>query len=153
MLVEFVFLVKRKKIITNKDLCKVIMGKKNNKDEEMVKKSYQKIHPATKIFQAIRIYVNNELDPIEKALSNGLSLLKSNGCLAVISYHSLEDRIVKNFFKNVLPIKKKINKYRLQENLNEKKNEYFIEKKIITADFKEVAENKAARSAKMRVII
>lgn len=58
-----------------------------------------KIHPATKIFQALRIAVNDELNNLKKALPQGSSCLKEKGRLVVISFHSLEDEIVKNFFK------------------------------------------------------
>lgn len=159
---------KFEKIKTNQELCNVIMSKemiakettvKDNKAEDNkekiknTKKSYQKIHPATKIFQAIRIRANDELSHIKKALEKSLPLLSSNGCLAVISYHSLEDRIVKNFFKEILPTKKKVNKYRLQdEENNQIKDNYFVEKKIIVADSEEVSKNRAARSAKMRIL-
>lgn len=136
----------QQKITTNRELCDIITGgKKWNK---------KKIHPATKIFQAIRIHVNDELSHIEKALQNTLPLLSANGALAVISYHSLEDRIVKNFFKTVLPIKKQINKYRLKkEDSNELYNNcYSAETKIILADKKELQQNKSSRSAKMRIL-
>lgn len=59
-----------------------------------------KTHPATKTFQALRIEVNKELDELKKGLSSALDSLKSGGRVSVISYHSLEDRIVKNFFRD-----------------------------------------------------
>ncbi|HBH87077.1 MAG TPA: 16S rRNA (cytosine(1402)-N(4))-methyltransferase [Syntrophaceae bacterium] len=60
----------------------------------------QKIHPATKTFQAIRIYVNNELLNLYEAINHGVDMLKISGRLSIISFHSLEDRIVKNNFRS-----------------------------------------------------
>lgn len=68
-------------------------------------------HPARQIFQAIRIEVNHELDVIEPALEQALSILNVHGRVAVITFHSLEDRIVKNFFKEKCAIDKKITRY------------------------------------------
>lgn len=81
-----------KRIITTGELVKIIAGAKP-------KKFQSKIHPATKVFQALRIVVNRELENLELALPQAVSLLKPGGKLAVISYHSLEDRIVKQYFK------------------------------------------------------
>jgi 16S rRNA (cytosine1402-N4)-methyltransferase len=61
----------------------------------------KKIHPATKTFQALRIAVNDELNALKEGLSKGFSALESGGRMAVISFHSLEDRIVKNYFRNL----------------------------------------------------
>ena len=77
-------------IDSTSDLVKIIEG---------VLKRTGKKHPATKTFQAIRIHVNNELEHLEIALSKLSQLLNKKGVIAVISFHSLEDRIVKNFFK------------------------------------------------------
>ena len=66
----------------------------------MVPKSKKETkHPATRSFQAIRIYINSELEEIERALAGALTCLKSGGRLSVISFHSLEDRIVKQFIR------------------------------------------------------
>ena len=93
------------------------------------------IHPATKSFQALRIAVNSELDVLEAALPQAIEALAPGGRLAVISFHSLEDRIVKHFFKS--QAKKTVN---------------IITKKPITASEEEAAANPRARSAKLRVI-
>ncbi|WP_459563195.1 16S rRNA (cytosine(1402)-N(4))-methyltransferase RsmH [Candidatus Psyllophila symbiotica] len=62
-------------------------------------KFYDTKHPATRIFQAIRIYINNEIEEIKNGLKHSLKLLSSKGRLCIISFHSLEDRVVKNFIK------------------------------------------------------
>ena len=62
-------------------------------------KGFQKKHPATNIFRGIRILINNEFDELKKGLISAVKILKDRGILAVISFHSAEDRIVKNFFK------------------------------------------------------
>ena len=99
------------------------------------KKRKSRIHPATRTFQALRIAVNNELDNLEKLLVSAPPLLKKNGRIAVISFHSLEDRLVKNNFK-----------------LNEKENIYsIITKKPIVPSRPEIQENRRARSAKLRI--
>ncbi|MEK7151485.1 MAG: 16S rRNA (cytosine(1402)-N(4))-methyltransferase RsmH [Patescibacteria group bacterium] len=95
-----------------------------------------RLHCATKTFQALRISVNNELANIETGLEQSLEVLKSGGRLAVISFHSLEDRIVKNFFRN-----------KKQEKIIE-----IINKKPITANPIEIRENPRARSAKLRIV-
>jgi 16S rRNA (cytosine1402-N4)-methyltransferase len=97
---------------------------------------YGKIHPATKTFQALRIAVNSELERFKTALNDSFELLNSNGRIAVISFHSLEDRITKNFFKE-----------KVSTNQAE-----FINKKPIIAGEQELSENPRARSAKLRII-
>ncbi len=89
----------------------------------------QRIHPATRTFQAIRMVVNDEIGELERGLAAARSCLRPGGRLAVISFHSNEDRIVKRFLK-----------------------QHFdpVTKKPITADFAEVRQNPRARSAKLR---
>lgn len=94
-----------------------------------------KIHFATKTFQAIRIAVNDEIETLKNGLTKGYERLADKGRIAVISFHSTEDRIVKNFFKE--------RKYLREGSI--------IAKKPITASKKELIENPRARSAKLRI--
>tara|TARA_B110000438_G_scaffold27870_1_gene26824 strand:- start:676 stop:1605 length:930 start_codon:yes stop_codon:yes gene_type:complete len=90
-------IVKKRKIKlirTTENLCEIITEVKKNIF------SKNKKHPATKTFQGIRIFINNELGELELFLNNSLELLKPKGRLCIISFHSLEDRIVKRFFRN-----------------------------------------------------
>jgi 16S rRNA (cytosine1402-N4)-methyltransferase len=96
---------------------------------------HSKIHPATKIFQALRIAVNDELNSIRDGLPKALALLEPKGRMAVISFHSLEDRIVKQQFKE----------------WEEQDKGTIITKKPLIADEEEVAANSRSRSAKLRV--
>lgn len=122
---------KVRKFATTVDLVKVL--------EEAVGSKYQKerIHFATRTFQALRIAVNGELENLQKALPQAVHILAPGGRLAVISFHSLEDRIVKNFFKE-------------QE---QQGAVILLTNKPITAGQGEMAENPRARSAKLRAII
>jgi len=95
-----------------------------------------KIHPATKTFQAIRIAVNDELGALREGLKNCYGTLNKGGRMAVISFHSLEDRIVKDFFR---------------EKASEGSGN-IITKRPIVAGMQEVAENPRSRSAKLRII-
>jgi len=100
-----------------------------------------RIHPATRVFQAIRIEVNQELDALEKGLKQAIKVLDNRGRICVISYHSLEDRIVKNIFKETEREGLKQRKYRFK----------IITKKPIRPSLGEIKENPKARSAKLRV--
>jgi 16S rRNA (cytosine1402-N4)-methyltransferase len=95
-----------------------------------------RINPATKTFQALRIYVNDELGAIEEGLENGWKVLSQNGRMAVITFHSLEDRIVKTYFRKLK-----------DEGIAE-----LITKKPIAPTRAEVIQNPRSRSAKLRVI-
>ena len=127
---EIVEARKIKKIKTTFDLVEII--------EKAVPKTYRKgkLHFATKTFQALRIAVNDELGALEAGLKGGFNILKNGGRMSVISFHSLEDRIVKKFYKE----KEKEGKAIL------------INKKIITATSTEVKNNPRARSAKLRIL-
>jgi len=93
-----------------------------------------KIHCATRTFQALRIAVNDELGNLQRVLPQAIEVLAPGGRLAVISFHSLEDRIVKEFFKKNKDIK-------------------ILTKKPVTAGSSEIGENPRARSAKLRVAV
>lgn len=108
-------------------------------------------HPAHQIFQAIRIEVNHELDVIEPALEQALSLIKVGKRVAVITFHSLEDRIVKNYFKEKCKVDEKV------KGMPNIPDEYLpdfklvVSKAIIPSD-EEIKINPRARSSKLRVI-
>lgn len=97
---------------------------------------FKKIHPATKVFQALRMVVNSDLESLNQILHKGFERLNSGGRIAVISFNSLEDRIVKNFFKNKV----------------KEKEALFINKKPIIPSINEIKDNPRSRSAKLRVI-
>lgn len=120
----------KKDINTTFELVEVI------KNSVPAKYTKGKIHFATRTFQALRIAVNDELNTLEAGLEGGFEILKNEGRMSVISFHSLEDRIVKNFYK-----KKK-----------EEKVAILINKKPVIAGEQELKENKRARSAKLRVL-
>ncbi len=114
-----------------------------------VKYHPKKIHPATKTFQAFRIAVNDELTNLEKIIKEGVKLLKEKGRFCIISFHSLEDRIVKNSFKSlekgcVCP------PFWPRCNCHGKKELRVINKKPITPFEEEIRANPRARSAKLR---
>tara|TARA_B100000073_G_scaffold345539_1_gene354821 strand:- start:19731 stop:20627 length:897 start_codon:yes stop_codon:yes gene_type:complete len=129
----------------------------SNADEltDLIKKNIRqtnyKINPSTKTFQALRIYINEELNSLSQALEQSLEILGVGGRMAVISYHSLEDRIVKNFFK-------KESKYCIcPPNIPECDCGHFPKLKIITKkpvspSQSEIEANKRSRSAKLRVV-
>lgn len=108
-------------------------------------------HPARQIFQAIRIEVNHELDVIEPALSQALELLNVGGRVAVITFHSLEDRLVKNYFKEKTKVDDKV------KGMPNIPDEYLpdfklvVNKAIIPSE-EEIENNPRARSSKLRVI-
>jgi 16S rRNA (cytosine1402-N4)-methyltransferase len=110
-----------------------------------------KIHPATKSFQAIRIEVNSELDAIESVLPQATAALSEGGRLAVISFHSLEDRIIKSYFRLeskdcICPPKQPVCTCGHKATLRE------INRKPIMASDEEIQRNPRSRSAKLRIV-
>ena len=95
----------------------------------------RRIHPATRTFQALRIFVNRELDDLKALLDAAPRILKPGGRIVVISFHSLEDRIVKDAFR---------------EGANQGKHYRILTKKPVTASEEESNRNPRARSAKLR---
>jgi len=135
---------KSNKIKTTKDLSKIIVGIKKHM------KSKRRQHYATKTFQAIRIYINQEIDQLEMFLNYSLNALKIGGRLCVISFHSLEDRMVKRFFRNHSRIDPNLSKL---PNLNfEHSNNCEIIARRIKPSQKEIDLNPRARSAVLRVM-
>jgi 16S rRNA (cytosine1402-N4)-methyltransferase len=126
---------------TTSDLAKLVI--------KALPKTYSKKHPATKTFQAIRIYINDELNQLESALKGSLEILKSGGRLCVISFHSLEDRIVKRFMKNA---SMESEQYRGMPNVPiEFQPKLKIIKKSVKASIEEIDRNIRSRSAVLRV--
>lgn len=107
-------------------------------------------HPARKIFQAIRIEVNNELEVLKVALKDSLDLLNENGRLCVITFHSLEDRICKEIFKSVSDIDPTLKKLPIIPKEYEPK---FKMGHVIKPKEEEIKNNNRARSSKLRVLM
>lgn len=118
---------------------------------------YTKIHPATKTFQAIRIFINDELVEIETLLLKSKDLLVKGGRIICVSFHSLEDSIVKDFFNHNSASKEKINKYKsfskIEKGLSEERYFNVITKSPITPSKQEISQNIRSRSAKLRCAI
>ena len=132
-----------KNAIDTKSLVKIIDRSKKRKDF--------RIHNATKVFQALRIFVNKEITELIFGLINAAKVLKKGGVLVVVTFHSLEDKIVKYFFKS-LSENKSISRY---SPLTEQPETLFnlIQKKPTTPSDKEILENPPSRSAKLRYAI
>ncbi len=138
-------IVKERKIkkIDTKTLVNII-------DKSKRKKNF-KIHSSTKVFQALRIFVNKEISELIFGLINATKVLKKDGVLAVITFHSLEDKIVKYFFRS-LSQNRSVSRY--QPQLKEIKNLLKLpQKKPIIPSKKELNENLPSRSAKLRYVI
>lgn len=133
---------REEKIETTKQLADLVSEvKKSNRD---------RLHPATKVFQALRIATNDELENLKKFIAGSIEILESGGRLAIISFHSLEDRIVKNMFRAntggcVCP------KEAPACTCGAKTKIKIVTKKPVTASEEELRRNRRSRSAKMRV--
>ena len=137
---EIIKFRKKRKINTTFDLVDIIKTVKKNK----------KKHPAKNIFQSLRIEVNNEINNLKETLPKTLHFLKKNGVLVVISFHSLEDRVVKKKFNDLTRIiGNRDDTYDLPINKEEFK---LINKHVIIPSEKEKKENYRSRSAKLRAI-
>lgn len=133
---------KNKNIETTLELVDIIKS-------SMPYKAMRDTHPAKRTFQAIRIEVNDELNVLKSALKQALDLLKVNGRICVITFHSLEDRIVANTFKKYSEVDSNV------ANLPYIPEEYLPKFKVVgkfTPSKEEISENNRARSAKLRVI-
>ena len=119
--------------------------------EKTKRKKNFKIHNATKVFQALRIFVNQEISELIGGLIAASKILKKDGVLAVITFHSLEDKIVKYFFKS-LSENKSVSRY--VPNINQPETLFRMNvKKPITPSVKELEENRPSRSAKLRYVV
>jgi 16S rRNA (cytosine1402-N4)-methyltransferase len=134
---------REKKKITTEELVRIIKSSKR-------KKNY-KTHSATKVFQALRIFVNKEISELIYGLINAAKIVKKDGIIAVVTFHSLEDKIVKYFFKS-LSENKSVSRYvpKEEEEINLFK---LINKKPIVPSEKEINDNPPSRSAKLRYVI
>lgn len=119
---------RKNRITTTAELVKLVQREYGMKKDIPVKFF-------SKIFQALRIEVNNELSDLSKVLEDGFDMMQDGGRIVVVSYHSLEDRIVKEFFKNQKRDDREIK---------------ILTKKVIKPEYKEVKNNNRARSAKLR---
>jgi 16S rRNA (cytosine1402-N4)-methyltransferase len=133
---------KRKKLISTFDLNEVV-------ENEYKIKSIALNKFLSKIYQAIRIEVNGELDDLKKVLEDSFELMEDKARLVVVSYHSLEDRIVKNFIKDKA-FTPSVSKYGREEKSQTKKFK-ILTKKAILPDRFEIKSNPKSRSAKLRV--
>jgi len=131
------------KEITTEELVRIIKSSKRKKNH--------KTHSATKVFQALRIFVNKEISELIYGLINAAKAIKKDGIIAVVTFHSLEDKIVKYFFKS-LSENKSVSRY-MPKGEEEIKLFKLINKKPIVPSVKEINENPPSRSAKLRYVI
>ena len=133
-------LFRKNKNIQTEDLVNIINSVK--------KKKFSKIHNATKVFQALRIIVNNEISELIYGLINSFKLLPVGGMVIIVTFHSIEDKIVKFFLKNYSE-NKNVSRY-LPPRIEKKSLFKLIDKKPIIPSVKELKLNPASRSAKLR---
>tara|TARA_B100000886_G_scaffold272617_1_gene196562 strand:- start:3080 stop:4084 length:1005 start_codon:yes stop_codon:yes gene_type:complete len=116
----------------------------------LTKKNYTKKNKSTKVFQALRILVNNEISELILGLSKSCNLISKNGIIAVVAFHSIEDRICKFFFNEISSLKK-VSRYLPIKNQNEVSFK-LIKKKPIIPSKNEIEKNPPSRSAKLRAV-
>ena len=131
---------KSKPINTTTALAEIVSKSKKNNN--------YKIHPATKTFQAIRIYVNDEINELRMFLDKIGSILKVGGRIVIVTFHELEDRLVKNYFKDKVIKKESTSKYKIAYSNSGYYN--LVTKKPIKTDKDEVNANPRSRSALLR---
>ena len=130
---------KKKTIETTRQLAEIVMA--------AIPQRGKKIHPATQVFQALRVCVNRELESLEEGIKQALGFLKKGGIMGAISFHSLEDRIVKNIFREAAQPPRDMRGKRTGQ------AEFAsLTKKPITPRLRESRTNRRARSAKMRFL-
>jgi 16S rRNA (cytosine1402-N4)-methyltransferase len=136
---------REKKFETTSDLADVVRScvPRSPKD---------KIDQATRTFQALRIAVNDELGELERALASAENILKPGGRMVVVSFHSLEDGLVKAFFREKSGGNARANKYLPHTESDEKPVYELLTRKALTASEKELSENPRSRSAKLRAV-
>ncbi len=134
----------KKEIKTTKELVKII-------ESAVGAKYFNKNHPERQIFQAIRIEVNGELDVLKKVLPDAINLLNKSGRISVITFHSLEDRIVKQIFKQNSEVDDLVKGLPIIPKEFQPKLKLVNKKPILPSDV-ELEENSRSRSAKLRIV-
>jgi 16S rRNA (cytosine1402-N4)-methyltransferase len=135
--------IRKTKIINTEDLTKIV--------DSVKRFNYSKINNSTKIFQALRIFVNKEISELIIGLINAFYLIPVGGIIAVVTFHSIEDKIVKFFFKNYSEIKNSSRYVPMKENNIRCFN--LQKKKPITPSIEELKLNSSSRSAKLRFAV
>lgn len=134
------------KITTTKQLAKIVQSCVGSYNDQ--------INPATRTFQAIRMEVNEELPQLEMGLKQAVELLKVGGRLLVVTFHSGEDKIVKDFFNKLCGKVESINRHMPSANLNAELPSFSpLFKGVLKADAKELKSNPRSRSAKLRGVL
>tara|TARA_B100001057_G_scaffold78576_1_gene73722 strand:+ start:36157 stop:37005 length:849 start_codon:yes stop_codon:yes gene_type:complete len=136
---KIVTIRKKTPISTTKELSDLVIS---------VKKSFKKIHPATQVFQALRMEVNDEINNLKNCLAASKRILKKGGILVVISFHSLEDRMVKNTFKEKI----KYHEKDIPFTNDQLQTPSFSISKVFKPHQEEIDFNPRSRSSKLRVI-
>ena len=135
-------LVRKRPVLTTGELATIVSN--------ALGKNRGRIHPATRTFQALRIAVNRELDNVLEGVKEGVKLLKPRGRIAVIAYHSLEDRIVKNYFRNEAS-QGRCSFHTTAEECKHTSKLLLVTKKVIKPSLSEIETNVRSRSARLRI--